>query len=129
MENGPEIKHRAIVADKAMTAMPIMRLRERPGLSPPSLTNQTGATFPPTSGKLNRFKRVALRCEKTAGNFRSIVAMAADRSMVDTDYQTLVDTMPSIYPAVVIPVIRGKNDWNVRVQFVYETVAYVNRRR
>lgn len=28
-------------------------------------------------GKLKRFKRVALRCEKTARNFRSIVAIAA----------------------------------------------------
>ena len=28
-------------------------------------------------GKLKRFKRVALRCEKTARNFRSIVALAA----------------------------------------------------
>ena len=35
--------------------------------------------------------------------------------------QVLVDAMPSSYPAVVIPVIRGKNDWNVRIQFVDET--------
>ena len=28
-------------------------------------------------GKLKRFKRVALRCEKTARNFRSIIALAA----------------------------------------------------
>lgn len=28
-------------------------------------------------GKIKRFKRVALRCEKTARNFRSIVALAA----------------------------------------------------
>jgi hypothetical protein len=28
-------------------------------------------------GKLKRFKRVALRCEKTARNFRSIVALPA----------------------------------------------------
>ena len=28
-------------------------------------------------GKLKRFKRVALQCEKTARNFRSIVALAA----------------------------------------------------
>ncbi|GKX32475.1 MAG: hypothetical protein MnENMB40S_00930 [Rhizobiaceae bacterium MnEN-MB40S] len=52
-------------------------------------------------------------------------AINFDRDMVDTDYQILVDTMPSSYPSVVIPVIRGKNDWNVRVQFVDETGAYV----
>ncbi len=28
-------------------------------------------------GRLKRFKRVALRCEKTARNFRSIVSFAA----------------------------------------------------
>ena len=30
-----------------------------------------------TMGKLKRFKRIALRCEKTARNYRSIVAFAA----------------------------------------------------
>ncbi|MEO4044782.1 hypothetical protein AAFN47_24530 [Hoeflea sp. CAU 1731] len=52
-------------------------------------------------------------------------AINFDRDMADTNYQILVDAMPSSYPAVVIPVIRGKNDWNVRVQFVDETGAYV----
>ena len=28
-------------------------------------------------GRLKRFKRAALRCEKTAGNFTSVVALAA----------------------------------------------------
>ena len=31
-------------------------------------------------GRLKRFKRVALRCEKTARNFRSIVSFAAGLS-------------------------------------------------
>ena len=33
-------------------------------------------------GKLKRFKRVALRCEKTARNFRSIIALAATFSLI-----------------------------------------------
>lgn len=33
-------------------------------------------------GRLKRFKRVALRCEKTARNFRSIVAFAAGLSLI-----------------------------------------------
>ena len=33
-------------------------------------------------GRLKRFKRVALRCEKTARNFRSIVAFAAGLCLV-----------------------------------------------
>jgi len=33
-------------------------------------------------GRLKRFKRVALRCEKTARNFRSIVSFAAGLCLV-----------------------------------------------
>jgi transposase len=33
-------------------------------------------------GKLKRFKRVALRCEKTAENFRSIVSFAAGLCLI-----------------------------------------------
>lgn len=34
-------------------------------------------------GRLKRFKRVALRCEKTAQNFRSIVSFAAGLCLID----------------------------------------------
>jgi len=37
----------------------------------------------------------------------------------------VVDARPSSHPAVLGPVIRGKNTWNVRIQFVDETGAYV----
>ena len=33
-------------------------------------------------GRLKRFKRVALRCEKTATNYRSIVAFAAGLCLI-----------------------------------------------
>jgi transposase len=33
-------------------------------------------------GRLKRFKRVALRCEKTARNFRSIVSFAAELCLI-----------------------------------------------
>jgi transposase len=33
-------------------------------------------------GRLKRFKRVALRCEKTARNFRSIVSFAAGLCLI-----------------------------------------------
>jgi transposase len=33
-------------------------------------------------GRIKRFKRVALRCEKTAQNFRSIVAFAAGLCLI-----------------------------------------------
>ena len=34
-------------------------------------------------GRLKRFKRVALRCEKTARNFRSIVSFAAGLCLIE----------------------------------------------
>ena len=34
-------------------------------------------------GRLKRFKRVALRCEKTAQNFRSIVIVAAALCLIE----------------------------------------------
>jgi transposase len=39
-------------------------------------------------GRLKRFKRVALRCEKTARNYRSIVAFAAGLCLVTVVYTT-----------------------------------------
>ncbi|WP_425312457.1 transposase [Methylocella tundrae] len=36
-------------------------------------------------GRLKRFKRVALRCEKTARNFRSIVAPSPGAAPLDID--------------------------------------------
>jgi hypothetical protein len=37
---------------------------------------RAGARIEQTVGKLKRFKRVALRCEKTVQNYGSIVALA-----------------------------------------------------
>ena len=36
------------------------------------------------AGKLKRFKRLALRCEKTKQNFASIVALAASWTVLST---------------------------------------------
>jgi transposase len=41
-------------------------------------------------GRLKRFKRVALRCEKTARNFRSIVAFAAGLCLIKSSTQPSV---------------------------------------
>jgi transposase len=41
-----------------------------------------------TIGKLKRFKRVALRCEKTARNFFSFVALAAGFILIKSVHTT-----------------------------------------
>ncbi len=49
--------------------------KNRPRYFPKALY-RARARIEQTMGKLKRFKRVALRCEKTSGNYRSIVAWA-----------------------------------------------------
>ena len=42
----------------------------------PKILYKGRARIEQTVGKLKRFKRIALRCEKTAQNYRSFVALA-----------------------------------------------------
>lgn len=55
--------------------------RERPAFFPKALYRGR-ARIEQAVGKLKRFKRVALRCEKTATNFASFVALAAAFIMI-----------------------------------------------
>ncbi|MGE3993874.1 transposase [Pseudorhodoplanes sp.] len=48
----------------------------------PKLLYRGRARIEQTFGKMKRFKRVALRCEKTARNFRSIVSFAAGLCLI-----------------------------------------------
>ena len=57
-------------------AIPVkVTARTRPAFFPKALYRGR-ARIEQTVGKLKRFKRVALRCEKTAQNYGSIVALA-----------------------------------------------------
>ena len=49
--------------------------KNRPAFFPKALY-RARARIEQTVGKLKRFKRIALRCEKTARNFGSFVALA-----------------------------------------------------
>jgi transposase len=49
--------------------------KSRPAFFPKALY-RARARIEQTVGKLKRFKRVALRCEKTAQNYGSVVALA-----------------------------------------------------
>ena len=89
---GPDVDPRAAVADKGYASKANRQAARSRGIIPviPRKANEKGkpgffakaiykgrARIEQAVGKLKRFKRVALRCEKTKRNFASIVALAA----------------------------------------------------
>ncbi|PQZ25421.1 hypothetical protein CQZ93_15105 [Ochrobactrum vermis] len=90
MDTGPQVRHRAIIADKGYDSDVNREIARKAGAIPviPYRSNRRNipkhfatalyrgrARIEQMMGKLKRFKRVALRCEETARNFRSIVAI------------------------------------------------------
>ena len=94
---GPDITPRAVVTDEGSDAKanrdaarrrgicPVIPYRsnakERPAFFPKALYRGR-ARIEQAIGKLKRFKRVALRCEKTAENYAAIVAFACAMILV-----------------------------------------------
>jgi transposase len=91
LDIGPDITPRAALTDKGYDAKsnrstsrersicPIIPTRSNAKNRPtffPKLLYKKRARIEQTFGKLKRFKRVALRCEKTAKSFASIVSLA-----------------------------------------------------
>lgn len=89
---GPDVDPRAAVGDKGYASKANRKAARARGIIPviPRKSNEKGSSgfFPKAIykgrarieqavGKLKRFKRVALRCEKTKQNFAAIVAIAA----------------------------------------------------
>jgi transposase len=92
IDAGPDQAPRAVVADKGYDSDTNRAMARQRGSVPviPHRSNRKKiparfaralyrgrARIEQMIGKLKRFKRLALRCEKTARNFRSIVALAA----------------------------------------------------
>jgi transposase len=92
IDAGPDAVARAVVADKGYDSDANRALARQRGAVPviPHRSNRKvipahfakalyrgRARIEQAVGKLKRFKRIALRCEKTARNFRSFVALAA----------------------------------------------------
>jgi transposase len=91
LDLGPEVAPRAVLADKgydsranrhaarARHICPVIPYRDsavhRPAFFPSRLY-RARARIEQCVGKLKRFKRIALRCEKTAQNFSAFVALA-----------------------------------------------------
>ncbi len=90
LDIGPDINPRAALGDKGYDSSNRVAARQRgicPAIPYRSNTKDMPAFFPKTLykararieqavGKLKRFKRIALRCEKTAQNYGSFVALA-----------------------------------------------------
>lgn len=89
---GPDVDPRAAIGDKGYASKANRRAARDSGIVPviPHKANEKGkpaffaktlykgrARIEQAVGKLKRFKRVALRCEKTKRNFTSFVALAA----------------------------------------------------
>lgn len=89
---GPDIAPRAVVADKgydsaanrncakvagALAVIPKRKGSKTPDKSFASLLYKGRARIEQAVGKLKRFKRIALRCEKTKRNFASFIALVS----------------------------------------------------
>jgi transposase len=97
LDIGPDIQPRAVICDKGYASKANRDAARARGIAPviPHKANEknTPAFFARTLykararieqglGRLKRFKRVALRCEKTERNFRSIVSFAAGLGLI-----------------------------------------------
>jgi transposase len=103
LDLGPDITPRAAVGDKGYAGKGNRAAARERGIAPviPYKSNEKNrpAFFPKalyrararieqTVGKLKRFKRIALRCEKTARNFGSFVALALGFIIVKSVHTT-----------------------------------------
>jgi transposase len=97
LDIGPDIQPRAVICDKGYASKANREAARARGIVPviPHKANERDkpAFFASTLykarsrieqgvGRLKRFKRVALRCEKAARNFRSIVSFAAGLCLI-----------------------------------------------
>jgi transposase len=91
LDIGPDIKPRAALGDKGYDSKSNRDAARQRGICPaipyrsnvksksaffPKVLYKGRARIEQTVGKLKRFKRIALRCEKTAQNYGSFVALA-----------------------------------------------------
>ena len=90
LDIGPDIAPRAALADKGYDAKSNRAAAQERGICPaipyrsttknkpsffPKLLYRGRARIEQAMGKIKRFKRIALRCEKTARNYSSFVAL------------------------------------------------------
>jgi transposase len=91
LDIGPDLTPRAVVGDKGYDSRANRKAARRCGICPvipyrsntavkpkffPRVLYKARARIEQTIGKLKRFKRIALRCEKTAQNFAAFISLA-----------------------------------------------------
>ena len=97
LDIGPDVQPRAVICDKGYASKANRDAARARGIAPviPHKANERDkpaffarilykarARIEQGVGRLKRFKRVALRCEKTARNFTSIVSFAAGLCLI-----------------------------------------------
>jgi transposase len=97
LDIGPDIRPRAAICDKGYAGKANRAAARARGIAPviPYKSNEKDkpkffartlykarARIEQGIGRIKRFKRVALRCEKTARNFRSVVSFAAGLCLI-----------------------------------------------
>jgi transposase len=97
LDIGPDVQPRAAICDKGYASKANRAAARARGIAPviPHKSNEKDkpkffaktlykarARIEQGIGRIKRFKRVALRCEKTARNFRSIVSFAAGLCLI-----------------------------------------------
>ena len=103
LDIGPDITPRAVLGDKGYDAKANREAARRRGICPAIPYRENAAAkpafFPKTLykgraraeqgvGKFKRFKRLALRCEKTAQNFAAFVSLAGTFILVKSVHTT-----------------------------------------
>ena len=90
LDIGPDIAPRAAITDKGYDAKANRDACRKRGVCPviPYKSNATDRPAFFAVGKLKRFKRIALRCEKTALNYGSFVALAFGFILVKSVHTT-----------------------------------------
>ena len=97
LDLGPDIRPRAAIGDKCYDSKANRALCRRRGIAPvipqksnaknqpahfPKILYRARARIEIAVGRLKRFKRIALRCEKTVRNFGSFVALVAGFNLI-----------------------------------------------
>jgi transposase len=103
LDIGPEINPRAALGDKGYDSKANRDAARQRGICPaiphrsnskdaatyfPKLLYKGRARIEQVVGKLKRFKRIALRCEKTARNYGSFVALACAFILIKSVHTT-----------------------------------------
>ena len=87
LDIGPDITPRAVLGD----ICPAIPYRENAAAKPaffPKILYKGRARAEQGVGKIKRFKRIALRCEKTAQNFAAFISLACTFILVKSVHTT-----------------------------------------